>query len=380
MVAGPPTPAFSRSGGLCLEVEDRCRAVSIPLRFSAPHTAAGDERKPSPVKSYIADACDCARLSSVATFLHRLRREVKPMFRHLIRTFALLPLLGAGQIAQACFWCNWYVCSWESGPGRLHCVQTCYGGTGDPGDNCWCVVSGPACWGAQAPGNPSWLASSSCLDTSLPSATSPAARSLRMPIVLKDNLDWSGPRQAARRTTVSQGDVVAPNASPLPKGCTERLGTHGERIVECVAPGYLGPSRDSAFTFSADPGLLLQLAEFNRSLAYAVYALQRTSQSAHLDRGGGELVVSVPTDAALVRDVILGHRTARNADGRAERFEFIPIVSPTDDTLKFQLRSVDDPNHPAIELELKPSGGVASHLRLIRWVPETRVRKRPTAA
>lgn len=302
------------------------------------------------------------------------------MSRRLAETLAAILLLGVSQVAEACFWCYWYMCSWEVGPGRLHCVSTCYGGTGDPTDNCWCVASGPACWGAQAPGNSSWLASTACPPGSLLSATTPASWTPGAPIVVKQHAHSLVLRKAPSVTTISQSGAAAPGTSPLPKGCAERVGAQGERIVECVAPGYHGPAPADAFSFSADPGLLLQIAEFNKSLAYAVYALQRTSQSSPLDLGGGELFVSVPTDVALVRDVILGRRTARNSEGRAERFEFVRIVAPTGDAFRFQLRSVDDPNGPAIELELMRSDGAAGVLRVVRWSPANSVRKRPSVS
>jgi hypothetical protein len=299
--------------------------------------------------------------------------------RRVVDFFVAVSLIVASQAAHGCYWCNWFVCAWESGPGRLHCVTTCFGGTGDPGDNCWCVASGPFCWGAQAPGTSSWFASAGCAAAALRSAATPATCAPGASGVGAQHttiqVRWSAPAV----TSASQTRGAALGANRLPKGCVERAGAEGERIVECAAPGYHGPAAGDAFSFSADSGLLLQLAEFDRSLAYALHALQRASQSAPLDLGGGELFASVPTDVGLVRDAILGRRIPRNADGRPERFEFVRIVLPTDDMVRFQLRRVDDPNGPAVDIELTRSEGAATSLRVIRWLPVPSVRKRPTA-
>jgi hypothetical protein len=223
------------------------------------------------------------------------------------------------------------------------------------------------------------LARAGCPPGSMLSTATPATWAPSALVVGKQHAKPSVLWKATSLTTTSQSGAAAPGSNPVPKGCVERTGAQGERIVECTAPGYHGPAAGDAFSFSADPGLLLQLAEFDRSLAYAVYALQRTSQSSPLDLGGGELFVNVPTDVALIRDAILGRRTPRNSEGRAERFEFVRIVSPTGDTFRFQLQRVDDSNGPAIEIELMRSESAAGSLRVVRWVPVASVRRRPAA-
>ena len=285
--------------------------------------------------------------------------------RSLVRTVAcaVTAMSGVGSV-EACYWCL-QGCAPAGGSGLERCVTICRWTPGDPFEDCQCIAFGPFCWNSFGLGKDACLVASA--PTGRPSA-SDAGFMLSIPAFWSMAPKGKNTIAASLDTLAANDSAPAARSGNLPAGCTRRQLQSGATIVECGRQPS-DPSKDRRIALVVGADVVLQIAEYDKDLAAALWRFRSSGRGEFLPAEDGEMNFNGPSSKEEVQSLVLKQSadwpSARQRHPAKIRYSF--LFPDGSGSAKLRLERADPGPQRSVTLALTPDDSVKDQYRVGSW-------------